>query len=123
MPWVNGRVEKLVGTLKEGLNQLAVTDCASLNVAIAEFRCWYNVLRPHHYLTGHTPFEAWHKRDPFPVSTERSALQDKRDLYQRRGAGKVGNHCQFAVAIKRELPNSIREFPNIGCCVYGQSSP
>jgi putative transposase len=66
MPWMNGRVEKLFGTLKERLNQLSVADFASLDVVISEFRTWYNnLLRPHHHLGGRTPFEAWRKIDPF----------------------------------------------------------
>jgi putative transposase len=65
MPWMNGRVEKLFGTLKERLNQLTVQDFYGLEVAISEFRTWYNVLRPHHHLGGRTPFEAWQKIDPY----------------------------------------------------------
>ena len=65
MPWMNGRVEKLFGALKERLNQLSVGDLLSLEVAISEFRAWYNLLRPHHHLAGRTPFEAWRKIDPY----------------------------------------------------------
>ncbi len=64
-PWQNGRAEKLFGTLKERLNQLAVADFSTLQFALAEFGFWYNTLRPHHHLAGHTPFEAWHKIDPY----------------------------------------------------------
>jgi len=65
MPWMNGRVEKLFGTLKERLNRLAVNDFSGLEVAVSEFRVWYNLLRPHQHLGGRTPFEAWHKIDPY----------------------------------------------------------
>ncbi len=62
---MNGRVEKLFGTLKERLNRLAVNDFSGLEVAVSEFRVWYNLLRPHQHLGGRTPFEAWHKIDPY----------------------------------------------------------
>lgn len=64
-PWMNGRAEKLFGTLKERLNQLVVADFLSLQSALTEFSFWYNCLRPHNHLSGRTPFEAWHKIDPY----------------------------------------------------------
>ena len=64
-PWENGRIEKFFGTLKERLNRLTVIDFAGLDVALAEFGAWYNVLRPHNHLDGRTPYEAWHDIDPF----------------------------------------------------------
>jgi len=64
-PWMNGYAEKFFGTVKERLNLLAVADFPSLQCALAEFRAWYNHLRPHNHLAGRTPFEAWHKIDPF----------------------------------------------------------
>ncbi len=70
-PWMNGRVERLFGTLKERLNQLAVADAATLALALAEFRAWYNHMRPHRHLGGRTPAETWHGIDPLkrpPIS-------------------------------------------------------
>ena len=64
MPWMNGRIERLFGTLKERLNQLAVADANALAFALAEFRAWYNHMRPHQHLNGRTPSEAWHGIDP-----------------------------------------------------------
>ena len=64
-PWMNGRAEKLIGTLKEILNQIAVADFCTLRLALAEFGVWYNHLRPHNHLAGSTPFEAWQKIDPY----------------------------------------------------------
>jgi putative transposase len=64
-PWDNGRAERLFGTLKERLNNLAVADFASLQFALAEFRCWYNFLRPHNHLGGRTPAEVWNRIDPY----------------------------------------------------------
>ena len=65
MPWMNGRVERLFGTLKERLNQLAVADFTALEWALKEFRHWYNHCRPHQHLAGRTPGEAWYSVDPF----------------------------------------------------------
>jgi len=64
-PWMNGRVEKFFGTLKERLNHLAVSDFDSLRCALVEFDIWYNQVRPHNHLGGRTPFEVWHKIDPY----------------------------------------------------------
>ena len=64
-PWQNGYVEKLFGTLKEKLNQLAVPDFNALQISLAEFGVWYNAIRPHNHLKGRTPFEAWNKIDPY----------------------------------------------------------
>jgi transposase InsO family protein len=71
MPWMNGRVEKLFGTFKERLNHLAINDFTDLHVAVAEFRIWYNLLRPHQHLGGRTPFEAWRKIDPYRCPPKR----------------------------------------------------
>ena len=65
MPWMNGRVERLFGTLKERLNHLAVADFAGLKLALDEFRAWYNCVRPHQHLGERTPAEAWNNIDPF----------------------------------------------------------
>ena len=65
MPWMNGRIERLFGTLKERLNQLAVMDFTALDLALTEFRNWYNHCRPHQHLGGRTPGEAWNGIDPF----------------------------------------------------------
>lgn len=58
-PWQNGRVERFFGTLKERLDQLAVESHDALNAALAEFRFFYNHVRPHQNLDGSTPAEAW----------------------------------------------------------------
>jgi transposase InsO family protein len=49
-PWQNCRVERLFGTLKEKLNQFAVPDFCTLERMLAEFRFWYNAVRPHQHL-------------------------------------------------------------------------
>lgn len=58
-PWQNGRVERFFGTLKGGLDRLAVTSFDALNSALGEFRFFYNHVRPHQNLAGATPAEAW----------------------------------------------------------------
>ena len=65
MPWMNGRVERFFGTLKERLNHLAVSDFDGLASAMAEFRLWYNHVRPHQHLGGRTPVEAWNGINPY----------------------------------------------------------
>lgn len=58
-PWQNGRVERFFGTLKEKLDQLAVTSFDALNSALGEYRFFYNHVRSHQNLGGATPAEAW----------------------------------------------------------------
>jgi len=58
-PWQNGRIERFFGTLKERLDRLAVDSRQALNGALAEFRFFYNHVRPHQSLSGCTPAEAW----------------------------------------------------------------
>ena len=64
-PWQNGRIERLFGTLKSKLDQLIVADFTDLELAIWQFRCWYNAIRPHQHLGGRTPEEAWCGIDPY----------------------------------------------------------
>ena len=64
-PWQNGRVERFFGTLKARLDQLAVDSFEALNGALAEFRFFYNHVRPHQNLAGLTPAEAWAGAAPF----------------------------------------------------------
>jgi len=64
-PWQNGRVERFFGTLKARLDQLAVDSFEALNGALAEFRFFYNHVRPHQNLAGLTPTEAWAGEAPF----------------------------------------------------------
>lgn len=71
-PWQNGRIERFFGTLKQKLDQWEVAGFESLNVSLAEFRLWYNHVRPHQHLGGATPAEAWAQVDPYarPVKRE-----------------------------------------------------
>lgn len=64
-PWQNGRVERFFGTLKSRLDSLSVANFASFNLALEEFRFWYNHVRPHRNLDGVTPAEAWAGVNPF----------------------------------------------------------
>ncbi len=63
-PWQNGRVERLFGTLKKTLNRITVANFAALSHAMLEFKTFYNHVRPHQHLQGHTPQEAWDGVDP-----------------------------------------------------------
>mgnify|MGYP001568136255 CR=1 FL=1 len=64
-PWQNGRIERFFGTLKEKLDQWQVSNLEQLNGALAQFRFWYNHVRPHQNLDGRTPAEVWHGIDIF----------------------------------------------------------
>ena len=52
-------------TLKEKLNQWQVDGSEQLSRALAQFRFWYNHVRPHQNLYGSTPAEAWRSADIF----------------------------------------------------------
>ena len=64
-PWQNGRIERFFGTLKEKLDQWQVNGSEQLNGALAQFRFWYNHVRPHQNLNGRTPAEGWNGIDVF----------------------------------------------------------
>ena len=72
MPWQNGRIERLFGTLKGKLRQMRFDSDAGLGLFLADFVRWYNGLRPHQNLGGLTPMEAWEGIDPFhaPVTSK-----------------------------------------------------
>ena len=58
-PWMNGRIERLFGTLKRHLDLIAVTGGDDLAAKVCAFRLWYNHVRPHQHLRGLTPADAW----------------------------------------------------------------
>lgn len=64
-PWQNGRIERLFGTLKQKLDQWQVAGFEVLNGSLAEFRFFYNFVRPHQNLDGRTPTEVWAEVNPF----------------------------------------------------------
>jgi transposase InsO family protein len=64
-PWMNGRIERLFGTLKNVLKSISFRDERALGVLLARFCFAYNTLRPHSALNGRTPDEAWHNVDPY----------------------------------------------------------
>lgn len=59
-PWMNGRIERLFGTLKSKLRDIAPVNAQAFSQMLAEFAHWYNAVRPHQQLQGRTPLEAWH---------------------------------------------------------------
>jgi putative transposase len=69
-PWQNGRIERFFGTLKDKLDRLAVDSLGALNMALGEFRFFYNHVRPHQNLSAAAPAEAWAGIDPFKVRIE-----------------------------------------------------
>jgi len=64
-PWQNGRIERLFGTLKAALRAHAIANARHLDVSLAQFRFWYNAVRPHQHLGGRTPLQVWHGIDPY----------------------------------------------------------
>jgi transposase InsO family protein len=69
-PWQNGRVERLIGTLKRLLLHHAINNAASLDCALSHTRSVYNHLRPHQHLHGRTPAEVWAGIDVFAPTRE-----------------------------------------------------
>jgi len=61
-PWQNGRVERFFGTFKAIIRQVCVENPEQLANALPEFRFWYNHVRTHDHLDGHTPAEQWDGR-------------------------------------------------------------
>jgi transposase InsO family protein len=64
-PWQNGRIERLFGTFKTALRGYAIADARHLDLALAQFRLWYNAVRPHQHLGGRTPLQVWRGIDPY----------------------------------------------------------
>jgi transposase InsO family protein len=64
-PWMNGRIERLFGTLKQKLDQLEVDTRDALDYLLEDFCIWHNAVRPHQNLGGLTPNEAWHGKNPY----------------------------------------------------------
>ena len=62
---MNGRVERLFGTLKEKLDRFQVDGRETLASMLDEFCFWYNAVRPHQHLNGCTPDEVWHGIHPY----------------------------------------------------------
>jgi putative transposase len=58
-PWRDGRVERLIGTLKQELRGMQFYSGVMLQVALDAFADHYNTARPHQALGGLTPAEAW----------------------------------------------------------------
>lgn len=58
-PWMNGRIERLFGTLTAKLRDIVPTDIRAFAQMLGEFSYWYNAVRPHQNLGGLTPLEAW----------------------------------------------------------------
>ena len=76
-PWQNGRVERLIGTLKERINKLTVYNRKQLNLRLPDFIHWYNVVRPHSHLDGRTPMEVWHGVNVFTQGYKRCHHYEK----------------------------------------------
>jgi putative transposase len=78
-PWMNGRIERLFGTLKEKLNLWEVTSINSLNHSLHLFQFYYNHVRPHQHLDGLTPAEVWQGKTNFNRRNSRAYWFDEWD--------------------------------------------
>jgi putative transposase len=56
---MNGRIERLFGTLKAKLRDLAPMDKSAFGQMLDEFAYCYNAVWTHQNLGGLTPLEAW----------------------------------------------------------------
>lgn len=66
-PWMNGRIERVFGTLKQKLDLIEISTREALLRLLGDFTVWYNVVRPHQNLAGLTPDEAWHGNNPISM--------------------------------------------------------
>jgi transposase InsO family protein len=73
-PWMNGRIERFFGTLKEKLDGWEVDSHEQLESALGLFRVWYNHIRPHQHLHGRTPAEVWSGIDCYAKPPHQSEL-------------------------------------------------
>ncbi|MCY7297494.1 integrase core domain-containing protein [Alteromonas sp. a30] len=64
-PWMNGRIERKIGTFKERINKLTIDNQLHLEHLLPDYIYWYNVVRPHSHLDGRTPMEVWQQVDVF----------------------------------------------------------
>lgn len=60
-PWMNGRIERFFGTLKQNIKQIVVKG-NELDQRLREFRFFYNHVRPHSNLNGKIPADVWSKK-------------------------------------------------------------
>lgn len=71
-PWMNGRIERLFGTLKAKAQGL-LFDADALPEQLRWFRFWYNHVRTHQYLDGRTPYEVLNR---LPVQVNSHAVPE-----------------------------------------------
>lgn len=64
-PWMNGKIKRFFGTLKQALNCWQVENARMLQRSLDQFLFFYNHVRPHENLGGQTPVEAWNGIDPY----------------------------------------------------------
>lgn len=72
-PWQNGKIERLFLTMKQSFQDIIFPTESSLEIALKEFRFFYNHIRPHQHLYGRTPSEVWRSK-PMANSKTHEAL-------------------------------------------------
>ena len=60
-PWQNGRIERFFGTLKRYTKQIVIPE-EQTQLALNQFRTWYNHVRTHQNLNNQTPAEVWNNK-------------------------------------------------------------
>lgn len=85
-PWQNGKIERLLVTMKESFTDLVFPTVKSLEDGLKEFRFFYNHVRTHQNLDYNTPANAW---DNKPISTSKTA---KEIIYYQGLCGNVAGY-------------------------------
>lgn len=78
-PWMNGRIERMIGTFKERINKLVVQNQNHLTQLLPDYIHWYNAIRPHSHLDGRTPMEIWQQVDAFKSRYKKARHFEKWD--------------------------------------------
>jgi len=68
-PWQNGKIERLFLTMKQSFTDIVFPTENSLEIALKEFRIFYNHIRPHQHLNYSTPNEVW---DNKPIANSKT---------------------------------------------------
>jgi len=71
-PWQNGKIERLFLTMKQSFIDIIFPTSQSLEVALKEFRFFYNHIRPHQHLNYRTPNEVWNNKSIATSKTHES---------------------------------------------------
>ncbi len=63
-PWQNGRIERCFGSFKEKWRLANLSTTLNIQTELGYYQTWYNSIRPHSNLDGHTPAEVYQNTVP-----------------------------------------------------------